>query len=497
MVGTIFNSDISLKSMIIVKNLNKEIAGDTLFEEASFVLHRGDKVGLVGPNGCGKSILLKIIVGEVESDGGGVDVGKERVGYLPQDPMFQEDDTVESFLSFSENPKAKEMLEKVDLANIAHSHKVSDLSGGQKTRLSLARVLLSRPSVLLLDEPTNHLDTSGLRWLEKFIEEFRGGVLIVSHDRKLLDNSITKIFEIDPVNSKLVEYAGGYTDYMEEKKRMLVKLEGDYRRQQNEKKRMKLWLARKRQEASVYDDPSKGKMIKAMEKRMQREIYDNEIKRPGSYGKISKLQLQGEAASSKLIVRGSDICKSFSGKTVLKGISLEIRGDEHVLLSGKNGSGKTTLFKIITRELEPDSGKLRMGDGVNIGYFSQEHDVLDMDSTVLEEFGKTHAASRDSRSALGSFLFSGNDVFKKVSDLSLGERVRLIFAKLTNERYELLILDEPTNHLDIQSKEIIENALLDYEGAIFVVSHDRYFLEKISIDRRLMIYNGTIVEDFM
>lgn len=486
--------------MITIKNLTKNILGETLFEEVSFVLHKGDKVGLVGPNGCGKSTLLKIILGEVEADGGDVRLENERVGYLSQDLFFKSDETMESFLSASENPKAKSVLEKIGLGDIPHNIAVKKLSGGQKTRLSLARILLDRPSVLLLDEPTNHLDLKGLEWLENFIRDFRGGVLIVSHDRRLLDNSVNKILEIDSVNHKFAEYVGGYTEYAMEKEKKLARWENEYQRQQKEKRRMELWLALKRQEAHLHPDPAKGRLIRAMEKRLRREIYDNEIPSPKNQKKINCLELKGETVSAKLIVRAKDIVKSFPGKQLLRGVSFELRGREHVLLAGDNGSGKTTLLKILTGDLQPDSGEFKLGENVHFGYFAQEHEILNPDKTVMDEFLSTDRllhSSKNPRSVLGAFLFSGQSVFKKISNLSLGERVRLIFAKLTNQENELLILDEPTNHLDIQSREIIEDALLGYKGAILVVSHDRYFLDKIFINRTLTIQNGIIKENLV
>jgi len=483
--------------MITIKNLTKNILGETLFEEVSFVLHKGDKVGLVGPNGCGKSTLLKIILGEVEADGGNVRVEHENVGYLSQELPFKSNETVESFLSTPKNLKAKVVLEKVGLSGIPHDIAVNKLSGGQKTRLSLAKISLDKSSVLLLDEPTNHLDLKGLEWLEKFIRDFRGSVLIVSHDRRLLDNSVNKILEIDSVNHKLTEYIGGYTKYAMEKEKELAKWEDEYQRQQKEKRRLELWLALKRQEAHVHPDPAKGKLIRAKEKYLEREIYNKEIPYPKSQKKINGLELKGETASAKLIIRSENIIKGFPGKQLLRGISFELRGREHVLLAGDNGSGKTTLLKIITGNLQPDSGEFKLGENVHFGYFAQEHETLNPDKTVLDEFLNTDRlfnSSRNPRSVLGAFLFGGQNAFKKVSSLSLGERVRLTFAKLTNQENELLILDEPTNHLDIQSREIIENALLRYKGAILIVSHDRFFLDKIFINRTLVIQNGIIKE---
>jgi ATP-binding cassette subfamily F protein 3 len=441
--------------MIIIKNLTINMAGDKLFEGVSFVLHKGDRVGLVGPNGSGKSTLLKAILGEIELDGGTIKIEREQIGYLPQEVFFPD----------------------------------KNLSGGQKTRRALAEMLARKPSVLLLDEPTNHLDIEAVEWLEEIIQSFRGAVLIISHDRKLLDNTVNKILEIDPTNHSFNEYAGNYSEYIIEREKRIEKQEIAYKLQQKEKKRLEDWLVLKRQEASIFSDPAKGKMIRAKEKQLQREIYDKEIARPSAVKKIKKLDLQGDVANAKLVCRLSDITKSFGDKKVLRDISFEMRGKERVLLSGGNGSGKTVLLKILLGEVIPDSGEVKIGANLSMGYFAQEHELLDRNKTVLEEFLSTKnlVTNKDPRKVLGSFLFSDQAVFKKVSALSLGERVRLIFAKLTNQHNDLLILDEPTNHLDIQSREVIENALIGYQGAILLVSHDRYFIEKIKIDRELNI----------
>ena len=480
--------------MITIKKLTKSILGEPLFEDVSFVLHKGDKVGLVGPNGCGKSTMMNIILGQVEADSGNVEIVGDTIGYLPQKISFEETDTIKTFLS-ADDQVGRPVLEKVGLDKIPDDFSVSKLSGGQKTRLALAKVLLINPSVLFLDEPTNHLDAKGLEWLEKIIDEFKGIVLIISHDRKLLDNSMNKILEIDPMNHRFVEYKGGYSDFVTEKEKFLSKQESEYKQQQKEKKRMERWLVLKKQEASVHADPAKGKQIRAMEKRLEREIYSKEISRPKYNNEIKGMHLSGNTPSPKLIARCDGVGKNLDGKWVLWDVSFEVRGEERVLLSGDNGSGKTTLLKIVCGYASPDKGKAKIGEKVRIGYFAQEHEGLDPKKTVMEEFSGVENAlytAKDPRAILGSFLFKGEDVFKKVSDLSLGERVRLIFAKLTNQENEFLVLDEPTNHLDIDSREVIEKALVEYKGAILAVSHDRYFIEKIKFDRVLKISNGII-----
>ena len=482
--------------MIRLKNITVEMKGEPLFEQVSFILHRGDRVGLVGPNGSGKTTLLRVLTGSVEPEQGEFAIEGEQVGYLPQETIFAPEATITSFLSSTPAQIVEPILKEVGLGAVPPSFLVADLSGGQKTRLVLARVLGTKPSVLLLDEPTNHLDIHAIEWLEQLINSFRGAVLIVSHDRRLLDNTVDKILEIDPVNKSWNEYVGGYTEYTLERARRMEKQEGDYNRQQKEKKRLELWLARKREEAKIYADPRKGKMIRAMEKRLEREIYSQEIVTPRSTRKISHVTLDGEVAASKLVLRAKYVRKSFAGKSVLWDVSFEMRGREHVLLAGKNGSGKTTLLQLLLGELKPDEGEVRIGDNMSIGYFAQEHETLDPEKTVIDEYLATArllSPEDEARHILGSFLFSGDAVFKKVSTLSLGERVRLMFAKLTHQKNELLILDEPTNHLDVTSREVIEAALADYEGAILAVSHDRYFIDKLGFTRTLTLEQGVLV----
>jgi len=483
--------------MIVVKDLNKSIAHKPLLKDVSFTVQPGERIGLVGSNGAGKSTLLKMIAGIEEIDSGTIHLDHETAGYLPQESDFLPTDTIESAISLSSHPQARAILGKVGLGGLAHDMSVTALSGGQKTRLALARLLLAKPSILLLDEPTNHLDIHGLAWLEGFVKQFHGSILIVSHDRTFLDHCATGIFEINPSRKTLTEYAGNYSSYLEQRERAAEIQENAYQLQQREKKRMEQWLTDKRVEASVYDSPAKGKQIRQMEKRLQREIYDQEIDRPGNQKTLSDLQLKGSAAASKLILRVNNIFKSFEGEYVLYNASFEMRGREHCQLAGENGSGKTTLLRIIIDEMSADQGELQWGEGVRCGYFAQDHSTLDPKKTIMDEFMATPRLalnSKNPRSILGKFLFNGDDITKKVGSLSLGERVRLIFAKLTSQEHELLILDEPTNHLDIASREAIEVALSEYKGAILVVSHDRYFLDAIGIDRVLLIDRGFIME---
>jgi ATPase subunit of ABC transporter with duplicated ATPase domains len=478
--------------MILIRNLTKYILKQPLFEELSLTIQPEDRIGIVGPNGGGKTTLLKIIAGIETADQGFVDTGKERIGYLPQAPEFQSYDTIESYLA-APDYKMEKVLMQVSLTGVDLQTTTTKLSGGQKTKLALAKVLLENPSVLLLDEPTNHLDSSALAWLRIFINEFRGSVLIVSHDRSLLNNVATKIIEIDSINHEANEFTGNYDNYLIEKEKLNEKRENAYSLQERKRKQMEEWIRHRQDIASAIPNPAMGKQIQMMKRRLQREVLDNELNKPVEYNSFKGKSLSGDVPTGKLIIRVQDVAKSLGGKQILKDINFEVRGSERLLISGDNGSGKTTLLKLLTNDLQPDSGAIIIGPNVNLGYFAQEHEILDLEKTVLDEFLSTDRlliGSRNPRSVLGNFLFKNDDVFKKVKELSLGQRVRLLFAKLMYQQNELLILDEPTNHLDIASKENIEQALQEYRGALIVVSHDKYFIDQIGITSQLVLEQG-------
>lgn len=482
--------------MFIVKNLSKSIGSKTLFEKISFSIFPGERVALVGQNGAGKSTFLKILAGLEYPDSGSFTMQRERVTYVPQELVAPKEDTIGMFLGGKEHEMIT-VLEKVGMKSFVLSNPVEELSGGQKTRVMIARALLFNPTVLLLDEPTNHLDKEGLAWFRGFLRTFRRTAFVVSHDRELLED-MDRIFEIQPEDHSFDFYVGGWSSYKKQRAEKMLERQREYDDQQKEKKRLEEYLKWRQVQASAHSNPNLGAQIRMMKRRIEREIVSQEIARPRTSKTISNVVLSGATHNSKLLLAFKEVSFDVGTKMIFHKISFEIRGKEHIILSGKNGSGKSTILKIAMGLLQPQSGEVKIGTNIHVGYFAQEHEVLNSEETVLESFENTErimkSAIGDSRGILASFLFINNDLNKKVKDLSPGERVRLIFAKLVHQENELLLLDEPTNHLDIQSKEIIEEALLNFEGGILFVSHDPYFKTAIETKRELIIENGKLRE---
>lgn len=480
--------------MIAIKDVSITIAEKKLFEHLTITINSGDRLGIIGANGAGKSTLLNAIIGTVSIDSGSIALSKEEhIEYLKQDFVCNEDDTVYSFLGYDE--AVFSALAMVGLSDLPLDVSPLRLSGGQKTRLALAKIIIRKPTVLLLDEPTNHLDDETIQWFLRFLAKFRGTVIAVSHDRHFLNTMAMRILEIDPVNNRIECYEGNYDAYRAERAIRHASWQRHYEEQRKEEKRLHEWLAKKREQASVHPNPALGRMIRNKERYVEREIEAKRIAQPKDARTIYGGELSGEIHAHKLVIRMEGVEKYFADRAVLSGASLEIRGSARVRLSGANGSGKTTLLNIMRGAMVPDAGKIRIGNDIAIGYFDQEHAILDPKRTVLEEFQATErigSAYQNARSILGRFLFSGDAVEKRVEDLSPGERVRLSFAKIMQQSNDLLILDEPTNHLDIPSREVIESAIIAYAGAVIVVSHDKYFLDTIGITEAYMVADGKI-----
>jgi len=413
-------------------------------KEVSFHLEEKEKAAIVGINGSGKTTLLRCILGIEEADEGGIAFSKDKkMAYLAQQhaDMDQEDEEYES------------------------------LSGGQKTKKRLEEILMEKPDLLILDEPTNHLDIGSIQWLEKVLKRYDGAVLLVSHDRYFLDKIVTKIIDLERGKARM--YQGNYTAYVEKKKMIREAERKAYENQQAEIKHQEAVIEKLKQfnrEKSIKRAESREKLLSKVERLEQPEDLQNEM----------RLLFMPREASGNDVLIAKDLGKSFDGKRLFSHGTFSIQRGEHVAVIGDNGTGKTTLLKILNGLIQADEGEFRLGSKVKIAYYDQEHAVLHMEKTLFDEIQDTYPDMNNTRvrNVLAAFLFTGDDVYKKVGDLSGGERGRVSLAKLMLSDANFLILDEPTNHLDIQGKEVLEEAIRNYEGTVLYVSHDRYFINR-------------------
>jgi len=481
--------------MFALQHIHKSYRDKPVLEDVSLSVNAGEVIALIGENGAGKTTLLKVMLGNLKPDSGSIALHHEVVGYVPQEAEAV--GTIRgSFDKQSEDWKIDYTLNLVGLESVSKIRAVSSLSGGQKTRLALAKVLATEPepTVLLLDEPTNNLDADGLVWLEQFIRDFRGGIVLVSHDRSFINKVATNIVELHKGNLK--QYGGDYDFYKQQKEIEYQTELAKYESNIEERKRLEKAI-----KAQSYKGQRIHKNIKRPDNdKAQRDYFKNrltvkfgqnakmlqgrleqleEVGKPEA-GKDYKITLGGSVPPTKLIVRAENITKVYDNK-VLTYPDFEVRGTQRLLIQGVNGSGKTTLLKLAAALLKPSSGEITFGQNIKYGYFSQDISGLDDSLTGLEnlEIAGTSPTSiyRESRS-LG---LDENDLKKKPSELSRGQQAKLSFAKLLLAQNQLLILDEPTNHLDIPTREKIENALQDYQGAMLVASHDKYFCRQIGI----------------
>ena len=516
--------------ILSVQNISKAFLEKDILKQVNFHIEDTSKTAIVGINGAGKSTLLKIIVGELEPDEGQVVLAKDKkIGYLSQHQDFDSTCTI-----FEEMLKIKQHIldmetqmrqmefdmktlsgEALDTlmkrySDLSHQYErengyayhsecvgvlkglgfceddfektISTLSGGQKTRVALGRLLLLNPDLIILDEPTNHLDMASISWLESYLTNYKGAVLIVSHDRYFLDKIADQIVELD--GGRAMSFSGNYTAYAAKKEIIRISERNAYLNQQREIKHQEEVIDKLKsfnREKSIKRAESREKMLDKMER----------IEKPTEVRDDMRITLSPRITSGNDVLSIIDFAKSYGELTLFKNVNIDIKRGEHVAIIGKNGTGKTTLLKILNGLESQDMGEFKLGAKVEIGYYDQEHHVLSMEKTLFDEISDSYPnlTNTEIRNCLAAFLITGDDVFKRVGDISGGERGRISLAKLMLSNANFLILDEPTNHLDITSKEILEDALNAYEGTVLYVSHDRYFVNKTAT-RILNLENG-------
>ncbi|MBQ1906608.1 MAG: ABC-F family ATP-binding cassette domain-containing protein [Firmicutes bacterium] len=480
-------------SIITASKLSKSYGIEPVLIDASFHINEGDKIGIVGANGAGKSTLMKILAGELEPDSGELYIDRSAaLSYLKQRDHFNTAGTVIDEINASASPEQKARFERKNsysyesgirgmLKNLAFTESdmekpVGQLSGGEKTRLALAAVLMQAPDVLLLDEPTNHLDIGTLKWLEDYLRASKATIVIISHDRYFLDRTVSRIFEIE--RNRLTVYGGGYTQYKERKQQIYEEQLRHYEKQQEE-------IQRQEEMIRVFKGHNTEHLVKRAQSREKRLAMVERLEKPMLLKEELRINFQEKLQSGNDVLYASGLSKSFAGedgvRRLFRNVDLDIKKGERICLVGPNGIGKTTLLKIILGEIPADSGTVRLGQNVIPGYYDQEQRLLDPDKTVLDELHSAYIKydQVELRKLLGSFLFRGDDVFKRVADLAGGEKARLSLLKLMMSGANLLILDEPTNHLDISAKEVFEDAIMEFPGTVIIVSHDRYLLQHV------------------
>lgn len=521
--------------MLYCNNISKSYGIDNILTDITFKINQNDRIGIVGKNGAGKTTLFKIITGIIDYDSGELSIPKNyKIGYLSQNLDLNENHSIYEelnnvFIHFidQENEIRKIQVEMGESKNLdklmnkysqliedftekggyeyssrirgmlngfgfkedEYSKVIKTLSGGQKTRIALAKLLLVQPNLLLLDEPTNYLDMSTMEWLENYLKSYHGEVIIISHDRYFLDSIVNKIFEIE--NHKLLQFEGNYSYYVKRKKENYETSVHQYEVQQKEIQRQKEIIQRFKQfnrEKSIKQAESREKMLNRIEP----------LEKPAGFEKKVNLVLEPQIKSSKLVFQVNNLKKSYSGNLLLDDTNFTVLRGEKIGIIGENGTGKSTLLKIIMDQVTPDEGNVEKGNNVYLDIFRQEHETLNKDNDILQEvwISKPSAREGEIRNFLASFKFIGEDIYKKISNLSGGEVSRVSLAKLILSKSNVLLMDEPTNHLDMETKEVLEEALCNYLGTVLVVSHDRYFLNRVADkifileNKKITIYNG-------
>jgi len=515
------------------QNINKTFVDDHLLKDVSFHINDYDKAALIGINGCGKTTLLRIIMGEMNADDGLVTFSKDKtVGYLPQNALLNSTRTIYDELLSVKQPlieleeRMRDMEYQMNLVSgdeldslmdkytnasqrfereggltykseitgvlkglgfdqNEFNREISTLSGGQKTRVALGKLLITKPDLIILDEPTNHLDMTAIMWLENYLLNYKGTVLIVSHDRYFLDKIVNKVFELE--NGHMTTFTGNYTDYATKKEILRIAAMNAYRNNQREIKHQEEVIKKLRsfnREKSIKRAESREKMLNKM------EVVDKPLDESDSM----HLTLTPRFESGNDVLTVTGLSKSFDENHLFSDVDFFIQKGEHVAIIGDNGTGKSTLLKIINNVIDADSGMIKTGTNVEIGYYDQEHHVLNDSKSIFDEISDDYPTltNTEIRNVLAAFLFTGEDVYKLIGSLSGGEKGRVLLAKLMLSQANFLILDEPTNHLDITSKEILEDALNSYTGTVLYVSHDRYFINRTASRIMDLTSNGFI-----
>lgn len=518
-----------------IHNLNKYYGANQIFHNISFDLKTGERVGLIGQNGCGKTTIFKILMGLEDHQGGEISVRKDaRIGYLNQIPEYGEEVNTLMVLqsAFEEQYEIKKQMKKLEssfeqmegdnldkaisqygklsqnyelsggyeietkISKIAIGLQISEemqdlpfnsLSGGEKTRVILGKILLEEPDILLLDEPSNHLDLTAIEWLESFLKDYKGAVLVISHDRYFLDAVVDKIIELEFDHAEI--YQGNYSYYVTEKERRFLIALKEYQNQQKKIERMEAQIERYRIWGDMRDSEKMFKRAKELEKRLEKI---DTPKKPIMDKRRIRLDQNMTGRTGKIVLEITELCKSFEEKKLLQNLEFILYYQDSACIIGKNGCGKSTLIKLITGEMEMDRGTIRVGSQVTIGYLPQHVIYEDEEMTVVDYFSRLHNITNgEARSQLAKVLFLKEDVNKKIKFLSGGEKSRLRLSSLTFQGVNFLILDEPTNHLDIDSREVLEEMLMDYPGTILFVSHDRYFINKVA-DKIINMENAEV-----
>lgn len=507
-----------------IQQVSKMLGGNTIFENLSLEIKTGDKLGVVGRNGSGKTTLFKLIAAVEQPDTGQIHFKKgTKIGYLSQIPSFEEPVTGYDVLrsAFKEQRAIQQQLSEMemqlsnpdtaDMDRLLHQYgqlqdefvrrdgyamdsefekiinglqlrafveqEFSQMSGGEQTKIMLGKLLLTQPDLLLLDEPTNHLDLFAVEWLEAYLMDYTGTVVIISHDRYFLDNVVKRIADLE--DGELHQYIGNYSSFVQEKEDRLLREFQDYEEQQKKIKKMKEAIKRLRIWANEANPPNAGLHRQAtnMERALERM---EKLRKPLIDPRKMALSFEAAPRSGKEVVIMKDAAKSFGSNELLRGADLQVYWKDRAAIVGRNGSGKSTVLKMLLGELAPDDGVCKLGSNVKVGFLSQHFAIQDPKARLLDVFRKEVSVEEgEARHILAKFMFYGPDVFKRIGDLSGGERTRLRLAQLMHQDVNFLILDEPTNHLDIESREVLEDALEDFSETLLAVSHDRYFLNKL------------------